>query len=161
MVPRASAKRPDIAGFAGCLVVVLGLAGCGTTQSENRTGNTSFNRAVFADKTAPKVHKSAYRGRRFRQVGWASWYGGKFQGRKTASGERFNMNAMTAAHRTLPFGTKVRVINLSNKRSVVVRINDRGPFARDRIIDLSRRAARALGYVRKGRARVRIEALPG
>ena len=80
-----------------------------------------------------------------RQSGIASWYGGKFHGRKTANGERFNTNAMTAAHKTLPFGTRVRVTNNRNGRSVVVRINDRGPFVRGRVIDLSRASAHALG----------------
>jgi rare lipoprotein A len=77
--------------------------------------------------------------------GRASWYGPGFQGRRTASGEAFNTNAPTAAHRTLPFGTKVRVVNKKNGRSVVVRINDRGPYAHGRIIDLSRAAAQAIG----------------
>lgn len=79
------------------------------------------------------------------QRGGASWYGPGFHGRKTASGERFNTMAMTAAHRTLPFGTRVRVINERNGRSVVVRINDRGPFHRGRVIDLAKAPALALG----------------
>ena len=77
--------------------------------------------------------------------GMASWYGPGFHGRRTASGERFNTHAFTAAHRTLPFGTRVRVVNRRNGRSVVVRINDRGPFVRGRIIDLSKSAARTIG----------------
>lgn len=78
------------------------------------------------------------------QHGKASWYGPGFHGRKTASGERYNMHAMTAAHRRLPFGTKVRVTNLKNDKSVVVRINDRGPYHGNRIIDLSKAANNAL-----------------
>jgi len=93
------------------------------------------------------------------QVGVASWYGGKFHGRTTASGEPYDMNAMTAAHRTLPFGTKVRVTNLDNGRSVVVRINDRGPYAKRRIIDLSRHAAEQLGFRKAGVAKVRVEVI--
>ena len=90
--------------------------------------------------------------------GEATYYGRRFHGRRTASGERFDMNAMTAAHRTLPFGTRVRVTDLSTGRNVVVRINDRGPFGdRGRILDLSQGAARALGFLRRGRARVRLE----
>lgn len=77
--------------------------------------------------------------------GVASWYGPGFHGRTTANGERFNTHAMTAAHRTLPFGTKVRVTNNSNGRSVVVRINDRGPYVGGRVIDLSNASARAIG----------------
>ncbi|MDP2357206.1 MAG: septal ring lytic transglycosylase RlpA family protein [Beijerinckiaceae bacterium] len=79
------------------------------------------------------------------QTGKASWYGPGFHGRRTASGERFNQNVMTAAHRHLPFGTRVRVTNHRSGRSVVVRINDRGPFIRGRIIDLSRASAHSLG----------------
>jgi rare lipoprotein A len=82
--------------------------------------------------------------------GLASWYGLAFQGRRTASGERFDMNAFTAAHPTLPFGTRVLVRNPRNDRAVVVRINDRGPFVPGRIIDLSHAAARALGMLSFG-----------
>jgi rare lipoprotein A len=95
------------------------------------------------------------------EIGVASWYGPGFHGRPTSSGEVFDMNDMTAAHRTLPFGTNVMVTNLANDRSVVVRINDRGPFVRGRIIDLSYAAARVLGIVGPGTARVRLEALGG
>jgi rare lipoprotein A len=91
------------------------------------------------------------------QVGTASWYGGEFHGRRTASGERFDQNAMTAAHRSLPFGTQVRVVNLENGRAAVLRINDRGPFVRGRIIDVSRRAAERLGFRSKGLARVEVQ----
>jgi rare lipoprotein A len=94
------------------------------------------------------------------EEGLASWYGGKFQGRKTASGEIFDTNLFTAAHKTLPFGTVVRVTNLSNGQTTVVRINDRGPFVSGRIIDLSRAAATAIGMAGSGVARVRVEALP-
>lgn len=86
--------------------------------------------------------------------GKASWYGPGFQGKRTASGERFDMGALTAAHRTLPFGTRVRVRNNENGREVVVRINDRGPWVGDRIIDLSKAAAAALGLLRAGEAQV-------
>lgn len=92
-------------------------------------------------------------------VGKASWYGAKFQGRLTASGERFDMTELTAAHRTLPFGTRVRVTNETNGKSVVVRINDRGPVAKRRIIDLSRRAAELIGIKKKGVGRVKLEVL--
>lgn len=94
-----------------------------------------------------------------KQVGVASYYGAELHGHRTASGARFNRHAMTAAHRTLPFGTQLRVTNLSNGKSVVVRINDRGPFVRGRIIDVSRAAAERLDMLRSGVAPVRIEAL--
>lgn len=89
--------------------------------------------------------------------GVASYYGKRFHGRLTANGERFNMNAMTAAHKTLPFGTKVRVTNRRNGESVVVRINDRGPFIRGRTIDLSRAAASEIGMISSGHARVELD----
>ncbi len=91
--------------------------------------------------------------------GLASWYGPGFHGAQTASGERFNQHSMTAAHRTLPFGTQVRVTNANNGRSVVVRINDRGPFTGGRVIDLSMAAAQAIGMVSSGVAPVEIEVL--
>lgn len=91
------------------------------------------------------------------ETGQASWYGGKFQGRKTASGEIFDTEKLTAAHRTLAFGTLVEVTNLKNDLTVVVRINDRGPFIEGRIIDLSRAAAEALDMVGQGVARVSVE----
>lgn len=94
-----------------------------------------------------------------RQRGRASWYGSRFHGRRTASGERFNAYAHTAAHRSLPFGTRVRVTNLRNGRSVVVRINDRGPYSGGRIIDLSRAAAETIGMLRSGTAPVRVEVI--
>lgn len=93
------------------------------------------------------------------RIGQASWYGHEFARRRTASGERFDPHGFTGAHRTLPFGTRVLVTNLRNGRSVMVRITDRGPFRKRREIDLSLGAARALGMVKRGLARVRIEPL--
>jgi peptidoglycan lytic transglycosylase len=93
----------------------------------------------------------------FSETGLASWYGPEFHRKRTASGERFDMDALTAAHRSLPFDSYVRVTNVATGRSVVVRINDRGPFVADRIIDLSARAARQLGIKADGVVRVRIE----
>ena len=93
------------------------------------------------------------------QTGKASWYGDAHHGKKTASGEAYDMHELTAAHRSLPLGTRVRVINVENDRAVVVRINDRGPFVRGRIIDLSRAAARELGPLGSGVFTVRIEVL--
>jgi rare lipoprotein A len=92
-------------------------------------------------------------------VGKASWYGGKFHGRTTASGEPFDMDQLTAAHRSLPFGSRVRVTNQATKESVVVRINDRGPYAGNRVIDLSRAAAKAVRLIGPGVAPVRLEVL--
>lgn len=96
---------------------------------------------------------------RSRLRGWASWYGPGFHGNRSASGEIYNQNELTAAHRSLPFGTQVRVTNLSNNRSVIVRINDRGPYIGGRIIDLSAAAARVLGMMGSGVAPVSVEVL--
>ena len=94
-----------------------------------------------------------------RRKGMASWYGPGFHGRLTANGERYNQNGLTAAHKTLPFGTQVRVTNLRNGRSVIVRINDRGPFVGGRVIDLSKGAASVIGLVSSGVAPVQLEIL--
>ncbi len=96
----------------------------------------------------------------YAETGIASWYGPKFHGRDTANGERFDMNLLTAAHRTLPLPSFVRVTNLDNGRSLVLRVNDRGPFARGRIIDVSRRAAQLLGFEARGTAPVEVRILP-
>lgn len=95
----------------------------------------------------------------FRETGVASWYGDPFHGRKTASGETYNMHARTAAHRTLPMGTFLKVRNLENNKETIVRINDRGPFAKDRIIDLSYRSATEIDMIQQGTARVEIHAI--
>ena len=110
-----------------------------------------------------RVHGQWYQplphARDFEQKGIASWYGEDFHGRRTSNGETYDMHAMTAAHKTLPLGTYVRVSNLDNGRSVDVRINDRGPFVRGRIIDLSYSAAKQMGMVGPGTARVKLKAL--
>ena len=94
------------------------------------------------------------------QSGMASYYHGEFQGRRTASGEKLNQNGMTAAHRTLPFGTLVRVINLRNMRSIVLRVTDRGPMLKNRVIDVTQRAARELGFLALGMTWVKLEVVP-
>ena len=104
----------------------------------------------------PPVPADTARAGRSLGAGIASYYGRKFHGRRTANGERFDMNAYTAAHKKLPFGSKVRVTNTRNGRSVVVRINDRGPFVRGRTIDLSRAAANEIGIISSGHGRVEL-----
>ena len=94
-------------------------------------------------------------------AGAASWYGPGFHGRLTANGERFDQNALTAAHKTLPFGTKLRVTNEHNGKSVVVRVNDRGPYAGKRVLDLSKGAAQTIGMIGSGVAPVKIEVIGG
>lgn len=110
-------------------------------------------------KTAKASTAKAKPGKKpdFRQVGTASWYGPGFNGKKTASGKRFDQNKLTAAHRSLPLDTVVKVTNLDNGKAVNVEINDRGPYSGKRVIDLSRAAARKLDMTDDGTARVRIE----
>ena len=96
---------------------------------------------------------------RYSNIGLASWYGRKFQGKKTASGRLFDMHEFTAAHKFLPFGTIVKVVNLRNGKEVIVNIIDRGPCSKKRIIDLSHAAARSIGLVKKGIAKVKIEVI--
>jgi rare lipoprotein A len=103
-------------------------------------------------------HAAVHRGV---EEGVASYYASSFQGRPTASGRPYDERQLTAAHRTLPFGTRVRVTNLSNGRRAVVKITDRGPARRDRVIDVSRRAAQELGFERAGITRVRMEVVSG
>lgn len=123
--------------------------------------------AVSKVPPAPPVHAASslapavvqgYR-EAYRETGTASWYGNEFHGRKTASGETFDMYGISAAHRILPLGTTIRVTNLDNYMSIKVRVNDRGPFARNRVLELSYGAAKELGFVAQGTARVKVEAL--
>ena len=116
--------------------------------------STALVALAAADAPAEGGARGVYIG-----TGRASYYGERFRGRRTASGERFDPDALTAAHRTLPFGTRIRVTNERNGRSVVVRVTDRGPFHGSRILDLSKGAARRIGMVQSGTARVRIERL--
>ncbi len=95
----------------------------------------------------------------YSEVGMASWYGEDFHAKRTANGEKYDMNTLTAAHRTLPLPSIVRVTNLENGRSLVLRVNDRGPYAKERIIDISKRGAQLLGYQTKGITKVRVEVL--
>ena len=94
---------------------------------------------------------------KYSEIGMASWYGDDFHAKRTANGEKYDMNTLTAAHRTLPLPSIVKVTNLENGRSLVVRVNDRGPYAKDRIIDISKRGAQLLGYQTKGITKVRVE----
>jgi rare lipoprotein A len=97
----------------------------------------------------------------FQEIGMASYYSDDFQGKKTASGELYDKNKLTAAHKSHPFGTQIRVTRLDNNRSVVVRVNDRGPYISGRIVDLSRKAAETLGLIREGSAKVKVEVVQG
>ena len=107
----------------------------------------------------PYVSAQAEAGATKARAGNASYYGSRFHGRRTASGERFDMHKLTAAHRTLPFGSRVKVTNPRTGKSVVVRINDRGPFSRNRTIDLSRAAAEQVGLIQRGHGTVELAVL--
>lgn len=131
-------------------------------QATNRLRRQVGNAPPLSEiegRPEPEVTTVAVRSVANRLQGWASWYGPGFHGNRTANGERYNQYAMTAAHRYLPFGTEVRVTNQHNGRSVVVRINDRGPFIGGRIIDLSAGAAQAIGMISSGVAPVTVEVI--
>jgi rare lipoprotein A len=136
--------------------VVFGCAGRTPTPESPPPGKPGYPKPY---KVLGKWYQPLPHSEGFRQNGIASWYGRDFHGKKTSNGEIYNMYAMTAAHKTLPLGTHVRVNNLENNRSAVVRINDRGPFVRGRIIDLSYAAAADIGIVDSGTARVEVVAL--
>ena len=120
------------------------------TEPLHKTANLSY-------KVAGKRYQPTKKIEQFSQTGKASWYGPGFHGKKTSSGERFDMNTLSAAHRTLPIPSYARVTNLSNGKSVVVRINDRGPFHGNRVMDLSKAAAKELGFIHTGTANVKVE----
>jgi rare lipoprotein A len=155
--------------FGVLLLGLLGvLAGCAETELAVHSAKRLQEPAVPAQPGVYKVGRPYqianvwYYPREdygYVETGIASWYGPGFHGKETANGEIYNQNAMTAAHRTLPMPSMVRVTNLENGRSIKVRINDRGPFAHGRIIDLSKRAAELLGFMKQGTAKVRVEIL--
>ncbi len=153
----ASKRACALTRVLGCTILLLLLQACASPR-------------YSPPPSTPPGHPKPYRvlgtwyqpipnARGFEQTGIASWYGKKFHGRKTSNGETYNMYAMTAAHKTLPLGTYVRVHNLRNGKSVDVRVNDRGPFVRGRIIDLSHTAAKRIDIVGPGTGRVRVVAL--
>lgn len=147
----------------------------GISTSESETGSSSIDKPqthtfpreippiakVPSESEVPPIAKiPAPSQSTMTETGLASWYGSRHHGKRTASGEVFNQEKFTAAHRTLPWGSRVKVTNLANGKSVEVRINDRGPFSKGRIIDVSRAAARSLGMVEQGITTVRIEWFP-
>lgn len=146
---------------------LISLAGCSEIQLAShmikRMGSDTESKGMFKIGNPYKINGVWYRPAEtynFSETGIASWYGPQFHGKHTANGETFDMNELTAAHRTLQLPSIVRVTNLENGRSLIVRVNDRGPFARGRVIDLSRKSAELLGFKNKGTARVKLEVLP-
>jgi len=169
---RRSATAMLFTGAVLCVGSFL-LSGCAETtlvvNSAKRIGNSSQpSQSVVASEGVYKVgNPYKIQGKwytpqedlNYVEIGVASWYGPNFHGKNTAIGETFDMYSMTAAHRTLPLPSVVRVTNLANNRSVILRVNDRGPFARDRILDISKAGAQALNFIRQGTARVKVEIL--
>ena len=137
-------------------VLAFSLTGCGLMGSG---GEGSGTRGTKPYTIRGKTYRPYLSAEGYREDGMASWYGKDFHGRSTANGERYDMYSMTAAHKLLPLGTQVRVTHLRTGRSIVVRINDRGPFVEDRIIDLSYAGAKELGILGPGTAEVRVEAV--
>ncbi len=142
--------------FAYCFMLMLTacllLASCSSKPQNSVRGTNTYT--VRGDTYHPLQTGEGYI-----EDGIASWYGPGFHGKKTANGERYNQNALTAAHKTLPLGTVVRVTNLENDKSIILRINDRGPFKYGRVIDVSRRAAHILDMHDSGTAKVRVVAI--
>lgn len=150
----ASPSQTGSAGTDGARLATRAGAplGYGDAEAQAPGSGANLSDAKPLDENIPDVSK-------FKQTGRASWYGRHFNGRRTASGERYNMHAMTAAHKTLPLASYVRVTNTANQKSVVVKINDRGPYVRGRVIDLSYAAARILGLQTAGTGHVKIQGL--
>ncbi|MBU1209825.1 MAG: septal ring lytic transglycosylase RlpA family protein [Alphaproteobacteria bacterium] len=176
-----STNLASISKFAACAVVGIAaaaLASCSNTPSNDRRGfapsftGTEASPRVWGSDGATKTRRGVYKlgnpyqvaGRTYfprhepgyDRTGTASWYGDDFHGRLTSNGEVFDMHQISGAHPTLPLPSLVRVTNLDNGRSIVLRVNDRGPFVHDRIIDLSRAAADRLGFLNRGTAKVRV-----
>ena len=146
-------RRRMAQGLTIALLVGLGAAQ-GPTSSGSANHKTRVVEKIGVAEPATRPGARPY------QVGTASWYGGDFEGRPTASGEPYNMYDLTAAHPSLPLGTLVKVTNLRNRRAVLVRINDRGPIVPGRIIDVSYSAAKVLKFQAQGTQRVRLDVVP-
>ena len=149
--------------IVGCTSVPRYISSSSSSKSYSSRSSSNYKRKPLSSKAKnPKlisVIKNPKLSYRQSWHGTASYYGKKFHGKKTASGEIYNMHAFTAAHKTLPLGTMVKVTNIANKKSVIVKINDRGPYIQGRIIDLSYAAAKKLDYVGNGTAEVKIKVL--
>jgi rare lipoprotein A len=141
------ARRPASFPWASLALLLSLVAGCSATLPE---GAYRVNGRTYV----PLIRAEGYR-----ETGVASWYGDEFHGRRTSSGETYDKNASTVAHRTLPLGTIVRIRNLENDRTATARVNDRGPFEKDRLIDCSQGVAKELGLMGPGTARVSVEAI--
>ena len=164
-----NARIPGLDRFRRCLcvipvsVAVLAVAACGSSDRKKAYVAPPPQEGTYKVGQPYDIDGITYRptiDEDYNEKGIASWYGPKFHGKRTANGEFFDMNAVSAAHQTLPMPSMVRVTNLDNGRSLAVRVNDRGPFVRGRIVDMSRRGAQLLGFRYKGTARVRVRIMP-
>jgi rare lipoprotein A len=155
LIPSTIRDRKVTLMKGGVVVVTLMLA-LGVGASASDPAPTAKDPAPSAKPAPPAKNSTAKaKSHHWFQIGKASWYGGHFQGRTTANGESFDMNALTCAHRSLPMGSWIRVTNLRNHKSIFVRVNDRGPVPEDRVVDLSYAAAHAVGI--RGLGRVKLE----
>lgn len=159
MTVRRSWTTSRVASFAVILPLALALAACGTSETSRpaplKTGGGIYK--VGNPYQIGGIWYYPHEDEKYDSTGIASWYGPQFHGKSTANGEVFDQNALTAAHPTLPMPVLARVTNLENGKSIIVRINDRGPFAAGREIDLSKHAAELLGFMTKGTAKVRVQ----
>jgi rare lipoprotein A len=151
-------RRRPAGGLTAAAILAVLLAACGSVDPEAQgyAGRPHAGAYPPAGSSAGGIASAAAQ---YDAVGTASWYGKPYHGRRTASGEVYNMHRLTAAHRTLPFGTRVVVTNLENGRTVIVTINDRGPFKGNRVIDVSQKAAGQLGFLNQGLTRVGMRIL--
>ncbi len=143
--------------YISFMMILFLITACAPTPTKSTQSRNSPTQRPY--KVLGKWYSPLDSAHGYHKVGNASWYGKDFHGKKTSNGEVYNMYALSAAHKTLPLDTYVRVTRLDNSRSIVVRINDRGPFVKGRIIDLSYNAAKKLGLVEEGVTRVQVEAL--
>lgn len=156
------ASRITILRYAIVVLGLMALASCSITPGGQRS--PLIPKETYKVGKPYKVAGKIYRPQvqpDYDQVGLASWYGPNFHGKRTANGDVFNMNDLTAAHTTLPMPSYVRVTNLKNGRWLILKVNDRGPFVGNRLIDVSRRGAQLLGFMKQGVTRVRVQAVTG
>ncbi|MBY0428573.1 MAG: septal ring lytic transglycosylase RlpA family protein, partial [Alphaproteobacteria bacterium] len=149
--------RKILSRSALILLLLVGITSCSNTGDYGKGSGAPGQYKVGEPYEIDGVQYAPREDYRYSETGIASWYGPGFEGKHTANGETFDPGELTAAHRTLPMPSLVRVTNLDNGKSVVVRVNDRGPFANNRIIDLSQRAAELLGFAGVGTAKVRVD----
>jgi rare lipoprotein A len=161
---RAATDMALVCRIAMILSICAGLCGCASGGSKGGSGHASTTSStehgyykIGQPYEIDGVIYTPAEDWNYDETGIASWYGPDFHGKRTANGELYDMNQVTAAHKTLPMPSLVRVTNLENGRTIIVRVNDRGPYARGRIIDMSRRAAQLLGFERGGTAKVRVQ----